>query len=143
MQVSINGLIVKGVKFVKSPPPPSNQTFGEKLHFGGMLSAATDETDLMAGCSAAATLASNRQWANKTILEEARFFGACVSTDMSSDKKYWQRLTYWREKLKNEDTGSLFIYAERCAKDYTVSFIMKKNSIGQYVKECAGVSYNH
>lgn len=142
-QVSINGLIVKGVKFFKSPPPPSNQTYGEKLRFGGKLSKAVDETDLMAGCSAAATLASNRQWANKSALEDGRLYGACMSAYMASDKNYWQRLSQWRERLKTEDTYVLFLYADRCSKDYTVLSNMKKNSIGEYTKQCSGVLINH
>jgi len=144
-QISINGLIVKDVQFVKSPPPPppSSQTYGEKLRFFGELKNAIDETDLMAGCTAAADLASKRQWANNTALQEAWFFGVCMSTSMASDKNYWLGLSKWKEKLKNEDTSMLFIYTERCWKDYKISFAMKKNSIGQYSKECAGVSNNH
>jgi hypothetical protein len=143
-QLSINGLIVKGVQFVKSPPPPSpsNQAYGEKINFFGKLSKATDETDLMAGCSAAAILGSSREWANKTTLEEARFFGVCMSMSMASDRNYSLKFSDWKEKLKNEDTFSLFKYTERCAKDFNVSFILKENSLGKYSKECAGVTRN-
>lgn len=145
-QLSINNVIVKGIQFTKSapPPPPSSQTFGENLRFWGELSKATDETDLMVGCSAAALLGSEREWANKTTLADARRFGLCLSMSaMASDKSYTQRFSAWKEKLNNENTYSLFKYTERCNKDYIVKMITKQNSAGQYSQECAGVSINH